>query len=82
MGQYEDEPDFSDDEDFVDDITDEELIPDILKNRPRESDGVESVVIVDGVPCVGQERLEKLKTVIKKIFSKVSGKIFCVHHGA
>lgn len=47
-----------------------ELLGDILKQKPRETDGVESVIVVDGVPQVGPERLEKLTTVINKIFSK------------
>ena len=38
---YDEEPDFSDPEDFVDDITDEELMPDIMKLKPNESDGVD-----------------------------------------
>jgi translation initiation factor 3 subunit B len=47
-----------------------ELLGDLLKQKPRETDGVESVIVVDGVPQVGPERLEKLTTVINKIFSK------------
>jgi translation initiation factor 3 subunit B len=65
-----DEPNFSDHEGFVDNISDEELLGDLLKQKPRETDGVESVIVVDGVPQVGPERLEKLTTVINKIFSK------------
>nr|CAI5869782.1 unnamed protein product [Callosobruchus analis] len=65
-----DEPNFSDPEGFVDDITDEELLGDILKQKPKETDGFESVIIVDGVPQVGTNRLEKLKSVINKIFVK------------
>ena len=52
------EPDFSDPDGFVDDITDEELMPEIMKNRPKETDGVESVIVVDGVPVVGGDRVE------------------------
>lgn len=68
---YDEEPDFSDPENFVDDIDDAALMPDLLRQRPKESDGVDNVVIVDGIPCVGAERLEKLKSVLRKIFSKV-----------
>ena len=67
----EEEPDFSDPEDFVDNISDDNLMPDLMAQKPKESDGVDSVVVVDGVPVVGPERVEKLKTVIKKIFNKV-----------
>lgn len=51
-----------------------ELLDDVLKEKPQEADGIDSVVVVDNVPQVGPERLEKLKNVIHKIFSKF-GKI-------
>lgn len=51
-----------------------ELLGDLLKEKPQEADGIDSVVVVDNVPQVGPERLEKLKNVIHKIFSKF-GKI-------
>jgi len=64
------EPDFSDPEGFVDDVSDEELLGDLLRDKPEETDGVESVIVVDGVPVVGPDRIEKLKSVINKIFNK------------
>eukprot|EP00088_Acartia_fossae_P013133 TRINITY_DN1682_c0_g1_i1.p1 TRINITY_DN1682_c0_g1~~TRINITY_DN1682_c0_g1_i1.p1 ORF type:complete len:705 (+),score=264.99 TRINITY_DN1682_c0_g1_i1:29-2116(+) len=67
---YGEMPSFDDPEDFVDDISDEELMGDILKTKPSATDGVDSVIVVDGVPVVGQERLEKLKNVIRKAFVK------------
>lgn len=51
-----------------------ELLGDILREQPQEADGIDSVVVVDNVPQVGPDRLEKLKNVIHKIFSKF-GKI-------
>lgn len=51
-----------------------ELLGDLLSEKPQEADGIDSVVVVDNVPQVGPERLEKLKNVIHKIFSKF-GKI-------
>ncbi|XP_026498953.1 eukaryotic translation initiation factor 3 subunit B [Vanessa tameamea] len=71
---FDEEPNFEDPEGFVDDITDEELLADLLEQKPKESDGYENVIIVDGCPQVGPERLEKLQSVINKIFSKF-GKI-------
>lgn len=46
-----------------------ELLGDLLRQRPCETDGVESVVIVDNIPKVDPLRQEKLKTVIQKLFS-------------
>jgi translation initiation factor 3 subunit B len=67
---FDEMPDFSDDEEFEDDIDDDDLMPDLMQVMPKESDGVDSVVVVDGVPVVGAERVEKLKSVIRKIFAK------------
>lgn len=47
-----------------------ELLGDIIKTKPKETDGVESVIVVDGVPIVEPKRIEKLKSVINKIFAK------------
>ena len=51
-----------------------ELLGDILKEAPTESGSLDSIIVVDNVPVVGPERLEKLKNVIRKVFSKF-GKI-------
>ena len=48
-------------------------------NNIQESDGVDSVIVVDGIPCVGAERTEKLKNVIRKIYSKF-GKLVHEHY--
>lgn len=46
-----------------------ELLGDLLRQRPSETDGVENVVIVDNIPKVDPSRQEKLKTVVHKLFS-------------
>ena len=43
---------------------------DLIRQRPKETDGVESIVVVDNVPQVGPERLEKLQNVLRKLFLK------------
>lgn len=43
---------------------------DLLLQKPKETDGYDTVIVVDGVPQVGPDRLEKLKSLINKIFSK------------
>lgn len=47
-----------------------ELLGDILKQKPSETDGVESVIVVDGVPQVDPDKLEKLQSVINKVLGK------------
>ena len=56
-----------------------ELLDDLLRKKPKETDGIDSVLVIDNVPMVGQERLEKLQNVIRKIFSKF-GKIQTEHY--
>ena len=48
------EPDFLDPEECIDDIDDEEWTPRIMKQKSRESDSVDSVV-VDGVPATTED---------------------------
>ena len=51
-----------------------DLLGDFLANKPSETDAFSNVVIVDGIPQVGPERIDKLKNVITSYFAKV-GKI-------
>jgi len=67
---YDDESDYSDPEDFVDDISDSDLLDDIIDTKPKEAVGIDAVIVVDNLPVIGNERLPKLKGVLKKIFSK------------
>ncbi len=46
------------------------MVGDVLRSRPKETDGIETVVVVDGLPVVGDDRVDKLKGVIRKIFGK------------
>ena len=41
-----------------------------IRKKPKEEFGIDSYIVVDNVPQIGVERLEKLQGVIKKIFSK------------
>ena len=47
-----------------------ELVGDILETRPKESDSLDTVIIVDNIPVVGPDRIDKLKNIIRKVFSK------------
>ncbi|ESN92191.1 hypothetical protein HELRODRAFT_157973 [Helobdella robusta] len=79
-GQTDDEePNFSDPDDFVEKVSDQEILGDLLKQRPKETDGIDNFIIVDNVPQVGPERLEKLQNIIKKIYTKF-GKIVTEHY--
>lgn len=47
-----------------------ELLEDWLKEKPKETDGIDNIIVVDGIPQVGPDRLEKLQNVIRKIYTK------------
>ena len=51
----------------------------MLNSKPRETDGVDSVIVVDGIPSVGPDRLDRLKNVIRKTFIKF-GKLVNEHY--
>lgn len=68
--EFLDNTQFEDPSDFVDTVDDEELVGDILEQRPKESDSLDTVIIVDNIPVVGPDRVEKLKNIIRKVFSK------------
>ena len=50
------------------------MLGDVLEKEPSLEDGIDALIVVDNVPVVGQDRIEKLKNVIRKVFSKF-GKI-------
>lgn len=46
------------------------LCPDLYAERPREHESLSNVIIVDNLPKVDQGKLEKLKVVVSKVYSK------------
>jgi len=65
--KYEDEaagPDFSDEEDFVDDISNEELMPELMATEPRLEISTERIIVVDNIPKVGTDKKDKLKKIL------------------
>lgn len=55
------------------------MLEDKLRLKPKESDDLRNVIVVDRIPQVGPDRLEKLKTVLTKLFGKF-GKVLNVHY--
>lgn len=56
-----------------------DLLGDLLKKKPCETDGMENVIVVDEIPKVEPARQEKLENVIKKLFS-TCGEIVNVYY--
>ena len=45
-------------------------MPDVMKMKPKESDGVDSVIIVDGVPVVGTDRSVAISSLCNATFTR------------
>lgn len=45
-------------------------MPELMRKKPTQDESFDSVVVVDRIPQVGPDRLEKLKIVLQKIFGK------------
>ena len=47
-----------------------ELLEDVLAKRPLEVSGLDSVIVVNNIPKVGPDRIDRLKAVIKKVMTR------------
>ena len=65
------EPSFEDADDFIDDISNEELMPDFMARAPREADGIENVVIISNIPKTA--KVQKLKEKLAKMWAEKVG---------
>ncbi|KAI6183945.1 Eukaryotic translation initiation factor 3 subunit B [Aphelenchoides bicaudatus] len=68
--------DYSDPEDFVDNITDEELLADLLAKKPTEEIYKERCLIVFGLPIAPADKVPKLDGLLNKVFT-IKG---CTHY--
>ncbi len=41
-----------------------------MAERPREHEGLNNIIIIDNLPKVDSAKLEKLKVVVSKVYSK------------
>jgi len=60
-------PSFSDPEDFEDDITNEDLLPELMSKEPRLEISTEKVIVIDNIPKVGTDKKDKLKNILTKL---------------
>jgi len=65
------EPSFEDPEGYVDGITNDELMPDVMGRAPREADGIENVVIISNIPKTA--KVDKLKDKLAKMWTEKAG---------
>ncbi|CAB3404035.1 unnamed protein product [Caenorhabditis bovis] len=65
------EEDFSDPPGFVDNVKDEELVPDVIHMKPRIEEFEENCVVIFGIPVVGSERIQKLQNVLSRVLDKI-----------
>ena len=67
-------PDFSDPEDYVDDISNEELLPELMAKEPRLEESTEKIIVIDNIPKVGTDKKDKLKRILQNLLNNY-GKI-------
>lgn len=68
----EDLPDFNDPEDFVDDISDEDLLPELMSKEPRLQESTEKIIVVDNIPKAGTDKRDKLKRILQNLLGNYS----------
>uniref|UniRef100_A0A7E4VHJ0 Eukaryotic translation initiation factor 3 subunit B n=1 Tax=Panagrellus redivivus TaxID=6233 RepID=A0A7E4VHJ0_PANRE len=68
-------PDFSDPADFVDEITDEEILEGSSLVPPSGSSYEACCLLICGIPIIDQAKMEKLKTVLNKLFVLTSAPV-------
>lgn len=81
VGRSEEEnlPSFSDPEDYEENLTDNELLPELMAKEPRLEISTEKVIVIDNIPKVGIEKKDKLKTILTKLLVNY-GKIINEHY--
>jgi translation initiation factor 3 subunit B len=45
-------------------------LADLLREKPVEETGYDSIIVVDNAPKVGADRMGKLKSVLNKVFGR------------
>lgn len=73
------EPSFSDEEGFTDNVDESDLLGDILRLKPNPDEVLDNVLVVDGIPKVEENRMAKLKTVLNSLFKKC-GNLLSEHY--
>uniref|UniRef100_A0A1I7ZVC5 Eukaryotic translation initiation factor 3 subunit B n=1 Tax=Steinernema glaseri TaxID=37863 RepID=A0A1I7ZVC5_9BILA len=69
----EEPPSFSDPEDFVDTFDEEEHLGEELAKKPDINEYERCCIIIHGIPVVGEDRFQKLKNVLNKLFTATCG---------
>ncbi|PAA71608.1 hypothetical protein BOX15_Mlig024115g1 [Macrostomum lignano] len=67
--------DFTDPDDFVDDIDDKELLGDILAEKPQEKKAINNALVLSGLPIVDSARIERLQAFIRDKFLDKHGEV-------
>jgi len=52
-------PNFSDPEDYVDDISNEDLLPELMAKEPRLEISTEKVIVIDNIPKASADKKRK-----------------------
>lgn len=67
-------PNFSDPEDFHDEISNEDLLPELMAQEPRLDEAHDRIICIDNIPKVGTDKKDKLKKLMGNLLTQY-GKI-------
>jgi len=62
-----DTPSFSDPEDFQENVTDQELLPELMAEEPRLEISTDRIIVIDNIPKVGTDKKDKLKKILTNL---------------
>jgi hypothetical protein len=51
-----------------------------VRHKPAMAEGIDNIIVVDNVPLVGEDRLPKLKDVIRRALLQKFGKVVSEHY--
>jgi len=60
-------PSFSDPEDYEEDLSNEELLPELMAKEPRLEISTGKIIVIDNIPKVGVDKKDKLKSILTKL---------------
>jgi len=60
-------PSFSDPEDYEENLSNEELLPELMSKEPRLEISTGKVIVIDNIPKVGIDKKDKLKSILTKL---------------
>lgn len=72
-------PSFSDAEDYEEDLSNEDLLPELMAKEPRLELSTGKIIVLDNIPKVGADKKDKLKSILTKLlvnYGKIINEVY------